>query len=249
MYVDKKIRRYPAILVVAVALLLLPSLQGSAFAQQGKGAASQGAKVVSGFTMKAVSGKVVQTMNSGGYTYALVEKDGEQTWVALPTSQIAVGDEISCRTGGEMNNFTSKTLGRTFDHIVFSGGLISSPGAEASASAAAPVKAPEINKYPNAKAFTIGEIFDKKASLAFTPVAVKGKVVKINKGIMGKNWLHLQDGTGSKAAGTNDLTVTTDSDPAKVGDTVTATGKLSLDRDFGSGYHYDVIMEGAYVVK
>jgi len=227
-------------LVLAASLLLWTPFQGRALAQQG-------AATRSGITMKAVSGKVVQTMNSGGYTYALVDKDGVQTWVALPKSQIAVGDEITCRTGGVMNNFTSKSLQKTFDHIVFSGGIVSGGAASASPAATAPVQTAAPSKYEGAKAYTIGEIFDQKASLAFQPVAVKAEVVKVNKGIMGKNWLHLQDGSGNQAAGTNDLVVTTDSSLAKVGDKVLIRGKLSLDRDFGSGYHYDVIIEGAEV--
>jgi predicted NAD/FAD-dependent oxidoreductase len=77
-------------------------------------------------------------------------------------------------------------------------------------------------------------------------VALQTKVVKVNRGILGKNWLHLQDGTGNQAAGTNDLVVTTDSLP-EVGEVVTITGNLSRDRDFGAGYRYGVIIENAEV--
>ena len=73
---------------------------------------------------------------------------------------------------------------------------------------------------------------------------VRGKVVKFTPEIMGKNWIHLQDGTG--AAGTNDLTVTT-SAMAKKGDTVVISGALVIDKDFGYGYAYDVIIEDADV--
>ena len=84
-----------------------------------------------GITMQQVSGKVVETMDSGGYSYALVEKDGDKTWVALPKSSIAVGDEITCKTGMVMNNFHSSSMNRTFEHIVFSGGITSSSGSTA----------------------------------------------------------------------------------------------------------------------
>ena len=73
---------------------------------------------------------------------------------------------------------------------------------------------------------------------------MRGKVVKFTPEIMGKNWIHLQDGTG--AAGTSDLTVTT-SASAKTGDTVTVKGILVVDKDFGYGYAYDVIIEDAEV--
>jgi hypothetical protein len=71
-----------------------------------------------------LSGKVVETMNSGGYTYVALENSGKKSWVALPDSKVKVGQQITCQPGMEMKNFTSKTLNRTFDSIIFSGGII-----------------------------------------------------------------------------------------------------------------------------
>ena len=93
---------------------------------------------------------------------------------------------------------------------------------------------------------TIGEVWAEKTSLAGKPVVVRGKVVKYNGGIMGKNWLHIQDGTGDKAKSTHDLTVTSDA-AAKVGDVVVVSGMLVTDKDFGAGYAYDAIIEDANV--
>ena len=70
-----------------------------------------------------LSGKVVETMNSGGYTYVLLENSGRKTWVALPGSKVKVGQEVTCEPGMVMKNFTSKTLNRTFPDIIFSGGI------------------------------------------------------------------------------------------------------------------------------
>jgi len=70
-----------------------------------------------------LSGTVVETMNSGGYTYVLIEKNGKKTWVAGPQTTVKVGQQVTCETGMEMKNFTSKTLKRTFDSIIFSGGI------------------------------------------------------------------------------------------------------------------------------
>jgi hypothetical protein len=93
---------------------------------------------------------------------------------------------------------------------------------------------------------TVAEVFAQKDQLAGKKVVVRGKVVKANSGIMNKDWLHVRDGSG--ADGTNDLTVTTNSTPLpKVGDTVVVTGKASLNKDFGMGYQYPVILEGAEV--
>jgi hypothetical protein len=229
-------------LLLAASLLLTNPLLAGAGAMGGAGDPSA----------QGVSGKVVETMNSGGYTYALVAKDGTQTWVALPQSAIAVGNVIACQPGMEMTNFKSTSLNRTFESIIFSAGLapvgpVATPTpAAAGAPAAAPTEAITVSKAEGAEARTVGEIFEKKDSLANKPVAVQGKVVKVSRGILGKNWLHLQDGTGSQAAGTNDLVVTTAALP-EVGQVVTIKGNLSRNRDFGAGYRYGVIVEDAEV--
>jgi len=70
-----------------------------------------------------LSGKVVETMNSGGYTYVSLEKDGKRTWVAIPQTTVKVGQQVTCQPGMEMKDFTSKTLNRQFASIIFSGGL------------------------------------------------------------------------------------------------------------------------------
>lgn len=70
-----------------------------------------------------ISGKVVETMDSGGYTYVCLENGGAKTWVALPQAKVKVGQQVTCQPGMEMKNFTSKTLNRTFASIIFSSGL------------------------------------------------------------------------------------------------------------------------------
>ena len=92
---------------------------------------------------------------------------------------------------------------------------------------------------------TVAELYAEKDQLAGQKVTVRGKVVKTNAGIMDKNWLHVRDGSG--AEGTNDLTVTTSGELPKVGDTVLVTGALTLNKDFGMGYQYPVIVEDAAV--
>src|SRR3972149_1471736 len=88
----------------------------------------------------------------------------------------------------------------------------------------------------------IEEVFAKKDTLNGRKITVKGEVVKFNSGIMGKNWVHIQDGSGKP--GTNDLTATTQ-DSAKVGDKVIITGTLAVGKDFGAGYIYEAIIEEA----
>ena len=93
---------------------------------------------------------------------------------------------------------------------------------------------------------TVDEVYGQAADLVGKPVAVRGTVVKFSPGIMGRNWIHIQDATGEAAKGTHDLTVTTQ-DKAKPGDRVTIAGTVATGKDFGAGYKYAVIVEEAKV--
>jgi len=95
---------------------------------------------------------------------------------------------------------------------------------------------------------TIAEVWAKRGELKDQQVTVRGKVVKYNGNIMGRNWLHIQDGSGDPANATHDLTVTS-KDTATVGDVVTITGKLQLDQEFGAGYSYETIVQEATVTQ
>ena len=117
-----------------------------------------------------------------------------------------------------------------------------SEGAPAKA-ASEPIK---VEKAKGADAYTVSETYEKAGKLDKKKVVVRGKVVKVSRGIMGKNWVHLRDGSGDPGKGTNNLVVTTQDSP-KVGDVVTAKGTLYMDKDFGAGYKYRVIVEEAAI--
>jgi len=204
------------------------------------------------------SGKVVETMNAGGYTYVQVDTGSEKLWAAAPEFKVKVGDEVAVPQGMPMANYESKSLKRTFDVVYFVDSIM--VGGMAQQAAASPNEAMPQGHPPvaveSAKASgvdlsgikkadkTVADLFAQKDSLAGKQVSVRGKVVKFSPEIMGKNWIHLQDGTGKE--GTNDLTVTTKV-MAKVGDTVVVTGPVVTGKDFGYGYKYDVIIEDAQV--
>lgn len=205
-----------------------------------------------------IEGKVAEAMNSGGYTYVRI--DGTvKGWVAAPETAVKVGDSIIANDAMPMTNFHSKTLNRTFDVVYFSGSLTvngkaaaaagssasgSVPAGHGSAAASKPaVDLSNIKPAPGGK--TVAGIYAAGAAQAGKKVAVRGRVVKYNGGILGKNWLHVRDGSG--ADGTNDLTVTT-KDTAKVGDLVLVEGVLAANRDFGGGYKYGLIIEDAKIV-
>ena len=176
----------------------------------------------------------------------------------MPTTTVKKGAQVTIGNAMVMDNFESKTLGRKFDRIVF--GTIVDPNAKPAAPLAAPVPAPhgavpvpsapvaKVAKATGPDAKTVADIVTGKDALKGKTVLVRGQVVKVNNGIMGKNWVHLQDGSGSAANGTNDILVTTQ-DKAIVGDIVSAKGTVRTDVNLGSGYAYAVLVEDASVRK
>ncbi|MEW6600525.1 MAG: DNA-binding protein [Nitrospirota bacterium] len=200
-----------------------------------------------------LSGKVVETMDSGGYTYVNIKKNGKATWVAVPQMKVKVGQEISFAPGMVMTDFKSNSLNRTFDSIVFSTGLAGQGGdvqmhQSSSGKQAETTKVKKVEKAAGPNAYTVAELHQKSASLDKKSVVVKGQVVKVSEAIMGKNWVHIQDGSGDESKGTHKIIATTQDLPS-VGDVVTAKGTLYKDKDFGSGYKYSVIVEDASVKK
>ncbi len=91
-----------------------------------------------------------------------------------------------------------------------------------------------------AHAISIKALYAGRTKLNGKKAVVSGRVIKINKNIMGKNWIHLKDGTGPKGM---DEVVLTTSQSAKPGERVSATCTVSADKDFGAGYFYKVILE------
>ena len=220
-----------------------------------------------------VAGTIVETMDSGGYTYMKIKTASGEQWVATQQTPVKKGQNVTVLAQMTAEKFHSSTLDRTFDPIVF--GSLPAAAAPAPASAsqmtmppnhpatgaspmgnpaqhmgggAADVGAISVAKAEGANGHTVAELWGDKASLHDKPVAVRGKVVKFLPGIMGRNWLHLRDGSGSAADGTHDITVTT-TEGAAVGDTVLVNGLLRVDKDFGAGYRYGVIIEDGKVTK
>jgi predicted aspartyl protease len=211
----------------------------------------------------AISGKVVETMNAASYTYVLIDTGAKKSWVAAPQFAVKVGDTAAIADAMPMKNYQSKTLNRTFEVVYFTGN-ISVNGAPAAPSTTAPIPAPSTAALPPGQRTmpaktapdltgikraengqTVAEVITGKTKFAGRPIAIRARVVKYNAQILGKNWLHIRDGSGGP--GTNDLTITTAA-TVKVGDLVLVTGKLGTDRDFGSGYKYPLIIEDATVV-
>lgn len=203
-----------------------------------------------------LSGTVLEVKDVDQYTYLRLRTKGGDVWAAVPSAQVKVGAEVGIANPQTMTGFRSKSLNKTFDSIVFgtlAGGGNQAAATDHSAMHAGAAKGPtvpdvKVEKARGPNAQTVAGVVKGAPSLKDKPVAVRGQVVKFTAEVMGKNWLHLRDGTGSAADGTNDVLVVTN-DKASIGDVVLVNGTVRTDRDLGSGYVYKVLIEEASVKK
>lgn len=199
-----------------------------------------------------VKGAVLEAKDVGSYTYLRLKTQQGETWAAVSRAPVKLGQTVTLENVMVMHDFESKTLKKTFPKILFgtlsnAGGTWSGVNMAAIQPAATKPKEPAdspVAKAVGANAKTVAEIVKQSVALKDKPVLVRGKVVKVNAGIMGKNWLHLRDGSGSAADGSNDILVTT-AQLAKVADVVSVKGIVRINKDFGGGYAYKVLLEDA----
>lgn len=199
-------------------------------------------------------GPVLQTMESGGYTYVELDTAQGTIWAAGPVTKVQVGQVVRVGTQMPMSNFHSESLNRDFDTVYFANALtLESANAAGSGkklppeghTKVTPVVGGDVSFDGIAPAdYTVAGLYAKSGELDGQTVKVRGRVVKALNGIMNRNWLHVQDGTGEGA--TQDLVVTTDA-TAEAGQMVLVTAKVALDQDFGMGYQYDLLLEDAQV--
>lgn len=193
---------------------------------------------------------VEEVLQTTSYTYLLANENGITSWLALPKMDAAVGEVYFYQSGTEMRDFKSAELNRIFDSIMLLPGIQSAETIEKDTAALQNTKPlakeEKIAIIPVEGSITIAALFANKEIYSNKVVKIKGKVVKFNSNILGKNWIHLQD--GSEHEGKNDLTITTDIE-TQVGDIILIEGMVILNKDFGSGYFYNVIMEEGKIVE
>lgn len=199
------------------------------------------------------AGVVQEVVQATAYTYLRVKEQDNDLWIAITKREMNVGETVYFGDGLEMRNFTSKDLQRTFETIYFVSELHggAQPSAHGMSAPATHQGKPTTEKLELSierpeGGISIGELFANRESYADKTVLVRGQVTKINRAIMDRNWVHLQDGTSD--AGNYDLTITT-TEEATPGEVATFEGTIVLNKDFGSGYAYDVLMEDAKKTK
>jgi hypothetical protein len=195
---------------------------------------------------------VKEVVQTDRYTYLNVDKEGQDQWIAVSHMEVKVGETLYFASGFEMKKFESKDLQRTFESILFIDRIsadptvFSSPGSvgnQTGSMAEANTRESKSDAVSEGT-MTISDIIAKKNELKGKQVTVKGKITKANSGILGTNWYHITDGT--KDGKPTDLTVTSDAF-LNMGDEVSLQGTIALDKDLGSGYFFEVLLEKAIV--
>jgi hypothetical protein len=204
----------------------------------------------------AMTGTLLETMDSGGYTYMKLDTAEGEIWVAGPITAVTVGDKVEVAGQMLMKNFHATSLDRDFEEIWFVSEVLTND-AMLKPKSDDMIKSTHSNMAvdksemdfsdvkPVDNGVTVQGIYARMNELDGQMLTVNAKVVKFTPNIMGRNWVHVQDGTGG--ADDHDLTVTTDA-VVEVGDLVLLQGKLAVDKDFGSGYVYKVILEETKVM-
>ena len=194
---------------------------------------------------------VKEVLNANAYTYLLVTEAEKEYWIAVPKTEVTVGNTYTYQGGMEMKKFESTDLKRTFDSVLFVEGIIDPNAPAVAEPTSTPVKV--VSSKELSKGITLAkggisvfDLYSTRDKLAGKTVILTGKVIKFMPEIMNKNWVHLQ--YGSNFNGFNDITITT-LEKVKVDDIVTLKGKVVLNKDLGSGYKYDVLVEDAVLVK
>ena len=194
-------------------------------------------------THEAIASEVIQTPS---YTYILAKENNVESWIAIPKKEVVQGQSFFYDEGLEMKNFESKSLGRVFETIYFvqdirdTANKTSAKTTGKKLNKTSGIGQKDISIQQPDGALSVAQIYKSKAKHGDQQITIRGEVVKVNNGIMGVNWVHIQD--GSSYDGDYDLTITTQ-EVCQVGEVHTFVGKISLNKDFGAGYSYPVIME------
>lgn len=179
---------------------------------------------------------VAEIMKTSNYVYMRVKESGEEFWLATGLQDIEVGATYMYDDGLLQTNFVSKEFNRTFDKIYLVTNIKLASG----------VQGKEKSSGENIKSIivTIKELVENPKKFDGKIVQITAKCTKLNKQILGKNWMHLQDGSKDDF----DLVITSDVAVAE-GKEVTMKGTVVLDKNFGAGYRYDIILENGLVVN
>lgn len=197
--------------------------------------------------------EVVEVLQTDSYTYLLGREDGSEMWIAIPKLDAKVGEFYYYQKGNIMRDFKSTQLDRTFDSLLFLGGVVNAKEVNddmggnmtlETKNGKASKQKLTLDLSPAQGGITVSELFAKPEKYEGKIVKIRGKITQYNKSIMGRNWIHMQDGT--EFEGQFDL-IATSKMTAQTGDIITVEGTVTLNKDFGYGYFYKVLLENCTV--
>ena len=250
-----------------LALITLLSTFTYAVEAGHEGKTHKKAEITTAQTHKIYYGKILEIKPAMGYKYLKVDENGTQLWVAIANAPVAIGDKIGYDKKTMMTNFKSKTLNQEFKEIFFASDVYLPQKVQKPQSMKAMLGLTPTKKDPHAgmgrgmplveedetaakpfvkkDAYTVEEIHMWRKELKNQTISIKGSVFKVSRKIMKLDWVHLGDGTGNEKMLTDDLVFTAAATTVKQGDKVIAKGKVIVDKDFGYGYFYKVIIQDA----
>ncbi len=193
--------------------------------------------------------RVIEKFQDKEHTYLQVTESKETYWIAVPSLKIEIGETVYFSRFVERTDFKGENVDQTFDNILFVADARKSATPDEMKninSVAASVKKQDVVVEQLTDGKTIQQIFMQRSELSGEIIKVRGKVVKYNEHVLQRNWIHIQDGTGTVSD--YDLVITS-SDKVQVGDIIIAEGKLSNDKDFGAGSFFEVIVEDAKIIR
>ncbi len=192
--------------------------------------------------------KALETLDASRYVYIRVQEGDEMYWVATLKQPVDIGKTYHFHGGLLKTNYRSKEHDKVFEKIYLVSNLISADHSaeqlNPSAAVAETHQAHAVTKIDVKGSVKIKDIIANPKKYEGKVVQVSGKCVKLNANIMGRNWMHLQDGSKDDY----DFVVTSEQ-MIPEGGVVSLAGVVTLKKDFGAGYFYDIIMENASIVK
>lgn len=201
-------------------------------------------------------GKVLEVIDVMGYNYLKVDENQTIRWVAIAKAPVKIGDTVGYDTKTVMKDFKSKQLDRVFDEIIFANevyltqkgqtfGTLKSGLAQTVDKQQEPTVSSEVKPFVKKEFYTVEEVHIYRKELNGQTIKVKGKVYKVSRNIMKRDWVHLGDGTGDEQELTDDFVVTAEQSGLKAGQDVVVTTTVVIDKDFGYGYFYPVLGENS----
>lgn len=199
----------------------------------------------------------VEVLPASEYVYIKVKENGKDFWIATRKQKIEIGSSYLYNEALQKIAFESKEHKRVFDTLYLVTALVpkdhgashlNTDKLKTAPNSSNSVKKPSISPEEMDKLFmgvvTVSDLVENPKKYEGKVVELNGECTKVNNGIMGRNWIHLNDGSKNNY----DLVITSENNIEK-GAKITMRGIVRLNKDFGAGYSYDIILEEGTLIN